>query len=189
MKKIRLTEEDLHKVIVESVKNILSELDWRTYQSASEKDTNPRRASRFRDAATNSFNRQNGYGLKNVGYGDDMSHDMEADGDFYGGGNQYANKGDMFATVSGKSPKPNDKITKKYSSQTIGKDADRMGRGDKFIKGNRGQEMDADAYSDAPSEKSMTLNPKLKMKQMQGDKQVRNYFNGKSQYKQGKGWQ
>ena len=35
--KIRLTESDLHRIIKESVKQVLSELDWRTYQSAAEK--------------------------------------------------------------------------------------------------------------------------------------------------------
>lgn len=41
MKKIvKLTESDLHRVIKESVNNILSELDWRTYQSASDKAYN-----------------------------------------------------------------------------------------------------------------------------------------------------
>ena len=36
-KTIRLTESDLHNIIKESVNNILSELDWRTYQSAADK--------------------------------------------------------------------------------------------------------------------------------------------------------
>ena len=34
---IRLTESDLHRVIKESVNNILSELDWKTYANASQK--------------------------------------------------------------------------------------------------------------------------------------------------------
>ena len=33
-----------------------------------------------------------------------------------------------------------------------------------------------------------TLNPKLKMRQMRGDKQVRDFYNGKSKYVPGKGW-
>ena len=35
--KIKLTESELHRIIKESVKQVLSELDWRTYQSAAEK--------------------------------------------------------------------------------------------------------------------------------------------------------
>jgi len=38
MKKIlRLTEGDLHNFIKESIKNVLSELDWKTYASAARK--------------------------------------------------------------------------------------------------------------------------------------------------------
>lgn len=36
-RRIRLTESDLHNIIKESVNHILSELDWRTYQSAADK--------------------------------------------------------------------------------------------------------------------------------------------------------
>ena len=35
--RIRLTESQLHKVIKESVKQVLSELDWKTYANAAEK--------------------------------------------------------------------------------------------------------------------------------------------------------
>ena len=36
-KLIRLTEGDLHRIIKESVNNILTELDWKTYQNAANK--------------------------------------------------------------------------------------------------------------------------------------------------------
>ena len=41
---IRITEEDLNNIISESVKNILSELDWRTYNNAAMKDYDKKRA-------------------------------------------------------------------------------------------------------------------------------------------------
>ena len=34
---VKLTENDLHKIIKESVKNILSEIDWRTLDQAEKK--------------------------------------------------------------------------------------------------------------------------------------------------------
>lgn len=34
---VRLTESDLHRIIKESVNNVLTELDWRTYASAADK--------------------------------------------------------------------------------------------------------------------------------------------------------
>lgn len=37
MKKIKLNESDLHDIIKESVKKVLSELDWRTYRNAAQK--------------------------------------------------------------------------------------------------------------------------------------------------------
>ena len=39
-KTIRLTESELHEFIAENVRNIISELDWRTYASASSKAQN-----------------------------------------------------------------------------------------------------------------------------------------------------
>ena len=35
--RIRLTESQLHKLIKESVKQVLSELDWKTYANAANK--------------------------------------------------------------------------------------------------------------------------------------------------------
>ena len=40
MTKIKLTESQLNQIITESVKNVLSELDWRTYQTAADKAHN-----------------------------------------------------------------------------------------------------------------------------------------------------
>ena len=37
MRRIRLTEEQLHHVIRESVSQILNEIDWKTYDNASRK--------------------------------------------------------------------------------------------------------------------------------------------------------
>ena len=51
-KKIKLTESDLHNIIKESVNNILSELDWRTYDNASEK------AYRLSDEANNPYEKK-----------------------------------------------------------------------------------------------------------------------------------
>ena len=82
-KTIRLTESDLHRVIKESVKQCLTELDWKTYQNAAEKAYDryldnddwkeADRADAFADAAERSFNdtypRERGR----------FSHDMEYD--------------------------------------------------------------------------------------------------------------
>lgn len=74
MKKIlRLTEGDLHNFIEESIKNVLSELDWKTYASAARKNdefraNNPHTAHQwnrsydFRNAARDAFDKK--YGLE-----------------------------------------------------------------------------------------------------------------------------
>lgn len=85
MKKIRLTEQDLHKIVKESVNRVLTELDWKTYQNAAKKahlkalddygdryGGNPnydkdksseyiRKSNNFSKAAEDAFNKEYGY--------------------------------------------------------------------------------------------------------------------------------
>ena len=60
---IRITESDLHRIIKESVNNIISELDWKTYANAAKRASikGDTRTSKFRDAAINKFNKEYGY--------------------------------------------------------------------------------------------------------------------------------
>lgn len=187
MKKlIRLTESDLHNIVESAVKNLLSELDWRTYQSAYEKElNNPKhkgmRNMDFRQAATNAFNRQNGYGLQNIPYGDEYDDKMtpKPNSYVYGGGNKFTpDRADPFFTVSGYYDK-NGNGTKMCSHQQIAT----RNRGDY----QRGQTYDD--RSDDLKNNARSFNPILKMRQERGDKQVRDYFNNKSHYVKGKGWQ
>ena len=73
MKKvIRLTENDLHRIVKNSVKKVLTELDWKTYHSAAKKSsTNPTRASKFSQAAEKAFNKQYGFNDSEDLYGSD----------------------------------------------------------------------------------------------------------------------
>ena len=58
--RVRLTESQLHNVITESVKQVLSELDWKTYANAAKKasERGEDRAYDFADAATNALGRK-----------------------------------------------------------------------------------------------------------------------------------
>ena len=61
--RVRLTESKLHSVIKESVKQVLSELDWKTYDSAMRKAAAKKdfdRAGRFGSASKDAFNRDFG---------------------------------------------------------------------------------------------------------------------------------
>lgn len=92
---VKINENELHKLIGESVKKMISELDWKTYANASKKSMeksvpsdfeggsladrakkamkNRERAKRFGDAARQSFNDQFGY------EGDGVQVDMGGD--------------------------------------------------------------------------------------------------------------
>lgn len=65
-KLVRLTEDDLHRIIKESVNNVLTELDWRTYANAAKKAREQGRDSRwdFDRATERELNKQ--YGGKHI---------------------------------------------------------------------------------------------------------------------------
>jgi hypothetical protein len=174
---IRLTESDLHNI----VRKAINELDWRTYQNAYEKEKPSDRAWKFRNAATNAFNRQNGYGIKGVPYGDsddDTNFTYTKDSVYGTNGSMFTPRmTDPFCTISLSSDG-----SKIYSNQDV--TTTNYGvKPDWETKSKRGEFDDLDSKVNAS-----TYNPMLKMAQMKGDKQVRDYFQGKSKYKNGK-WQ
>ena len=68
--RIKIKESQLKKIVAESVKKVLSEIDWKTYANAMKKaseksnkygDDNYKKANRFRDAAIKSFNDEYGF--------------------------------------------------------------------------------------------------------------------------------
>ena len=63
-KLVRLTEGDLHKIIKESVNKVLTELDWKTYQSAAEKSYDKAYDEKFDDVFEfdNELNRSERFG-------------------------------------------------------------------------------------------------------------------------------
>ena len=69
MKKIHLTETEFHDLIENTVKQILSELDWNTYANASDKTRSEmsRRTREFGEAAREAFDRDYGYSDNNDG--------------------------------------------------------------------------------------------------------------------------
>ena len=94
---IRLTENDLHKIIKESINNILTELDWRTYDSAgqkalkkfkeidkSNKDSSSKmyqRALKLNKASDKAFEKQT--------YGQSSKEKRQSLNDYYGGKTKY----------------------------------------------------------------------------------------------------
>lgn len=66
---IRLTESDLHRIIKESVNNVLTELDWKTYANAARltKDRDYR-SHTFADKAAREFNKKHSINNSNINY-------------------------------------------------------------------------------------------------------------------------
>lgn len=173
-RRIRLTESDLHNLIKESVNSILNEMDWRSYQSAAAEARKRRdyaREAKFRHAATNAFNRQNGYGISNIPSGNGIGKmTFNKNGGVYGGGNLYSYDGDDFQTTSGVVNNDGDEIEKVYTNQKVSN-----------FNGKRNSEHEIQSNA-------TNFNPILKAKQMAGDKQVRDFYSGKTTYQKGKGW-
>ena len=74
---IRLTEGDLHKIVKESVNKVLTELDWRTYQSAAEKSMKQSRNGDLQPQER-AFNKQRSYAFDN--YADKKFNDKHGIG-------------------------------------------------------------------------------------------------------------
>lgn len=105
-KLVKLTESDLHRIIKESVNKVLTELDWKTYQSAAEKEERKLtsedpasakqmnraidRINRFCKASEKSFDDQkdpNSFGI--------LMHDMDEYGNSYPNARFYAHDSDF----------------------------------------------------------------------------------------------
>lgn len=72
-RRVRLTESDIHRIIKESVNKIITERSYSFYKDAQNAATRQGRydlATKFKNAAMNSWNRQYGYGVK-PRYGDE----------------------------------------------------------------------------------------------------------------------
>ena len=61
---IRINESQLRRMVAESVKNVLNEIDWKTYQNAAKKarERGDNRQSKFMSAAADAFNDEYGWG-------------------------------------------------------------------------------------------------------------------------------
>ena len=118
--------------------------------------------------------------MTNIPYGDgDPSQtQFNSNGAVYGGSMMYTPKGTRFNTTSGKTTQDGQKFDTVYNTQSVNQH-------DTRDNGQRGAVGDVDMED---VKNGSTLNPKLKMRQMRGDKQVRDFYNGKSKYVPGKGW-
>ena len=179
-KLIRLTEGDLLRIVKESVNKVLTELDWKTYASASDKarqrgtsywrdkgetdlrnlltkaTSSQHRADRFADAARDAFNRDFGY-QRGKPYDDDYER-VAMGGDFRSS-EEFGPHAVGYKSKGWGNPK-------KYE----------FGRDDDVIKSMSPEEF----YQDDADAAQAFRN---------ADSEVKNYRRGNYDYQKGKGWQ
>ena len=189
---IRMTESDLHQLVKESVNKILTELDWKTYASAAEKqhDKNYKkirgkydtdRENRFKKAAADTFNRD--YGV-NTDPTDNLSPNQ----------NSY-HMLDKGWTRFNHYPQAT------FTTRTVGDVNDKGGYDDEYNtymkEKGLGVTHDIDAghggmgkyHTSAYNPNfSNSINGDLKTAHERGNKEIDDYVNGKYNYQKGKGW-
>ena len=163
--KIRLTESKLKQIVVESVKNVLTELDWRTYDSAYNKATEKAKTE------TNPYSKK-------------RAEEMAAA--FYDAGcNAYTNNYDLEGfdtTPEGRNGAIMDKIKQAYDTY--------VSRGysenevETYLKGIFGKYFDM--FKKYNNSYKLT-NGELKKAARRYD-DTTNYRNGNQEYKKGQGW-
>lgn len=96
--KSKLNESQLRHVVREGVKKVLSELDWKTYASAAQKDNQPKRKAKFAKKAAEEFNKNFGE-TDNVNY--DVSMTAQKNGDLDLTSKHIDSKGNAVRQTSG----------------------------------------------------------------------------------------
>ena len=177
---IRLNESELKRMIAESVKGAINELDWKTYASASDKarqrgisywrdkgETGPHnlltkatssqyRADRFADTARDAFNRNFGY-QQGKPYDDDYER-VAMGGDF--------------------------RSTEEFGPHAVGYKSKGWGNPKKYEFGR-----DSDTLKSMSPEEFYQDDAGAAQAFKNADAEVKNYRRGNYNYQKGKGWQ
>lgn len=178
--RVRLTESDLHRIIKESVKKVLSEADWKTFANAEKEarkrgdmsywreqgETDPKallnkavdsraRAGRFGQYAKEKFNKEHGY--KNGDMWDDDFASVKMGGDF--------------------------DATEEFAPHAIGLRSKGYGNPKKYEFGR-----DNDTFQKVSPEEFFQGNDDAAQAFKKANDEVKNWKSGKSKYVKGKGW-
>ena len=184
--RIKLTESQLHNVIEECVKQVLSELDWKTYANAANKrqaQGNWQSADKLRDQMVKSFNNKYATGdseyNNNNGIYTDKSASFQMDNGSMGDQGSL-NFRSQIKQSNGELPQY---INRKYRT---GLEKDIYNR-----LPSQGQWHGQNGMTDADknAKQQPTWSSKVRDKAMQGVYDVDRYHNGQAKYVKGKGWQ
>jgi hypothetical protein len=171
MKKIiRLTESDLHNIIKESVNNILSELDWKTYMNAARKRREQTPLSGGRELANyakEQFRKQHGVDTQS----------WEDNGKAYGEDGRYV--GQLHTDLGMNSGEIRDQrgVNHGFGNSPYGIDTHKFNK-DGYQREYRGEK--------SPELNQASASYRNKLNNMGRD--MESYYTGKSQYTKGKGW-
>lgn len=201
-KLIRLTESDLHRIIENSVKRVLkesqlNELDWKTYMNAArarQTQGNGDKASNLEAYANNQFNRQHfgdrDYYLSHVSQGNDISVDagLTANANMNGGcikdDREYTSP--MYgATMQTPCGSYRDVIGR----YTLADGTVYHGFGKDYVKNGTGYAMKVKAGGGDRSQMLNRVNNDYRNKINSVGNDLDGYYNNKSKYVKGQGWQ
>ena len=194
MSKIRLTESQLHRVISESVNEVLSELDWKTYANAARKEAKlgDKRTDAFIDAMRRGFNKE--YGMNSFDDDDVDLRKISTDGSYemphIVGGRPIGNNGyyDRLVTPT---EEPYYKVGPAYTRFHNIRDMFDLDLPAKYPQHsaysvgslrNTSVPLDMDAIEPEYTEDYMKARNK-------GNQEVMDYQKGNYEYQKGKGWQ
>lgn len=184
--KVRLTESQLHAVVEESVRQMLSELDWKTYQNAAIK------AQEFRDKNPYAYDRNRNFDFQHKAADEFYKkHGLEGqfDGPRYGG-----NKGTVNLNNSHLRNKDELEVTGSRDHNFGDENPHGLNHnvyhfGKKYgIDGGYGRTRMWDYAHDSTPEEFYG-NKEMAQKFRNAEKDVEDYKSGKSKYIKGKGWQ
>ena len=171
-KLIRLTEQDLHRIVKESVNKVLTELDWKTYQNAANKAyaSGDKRASKFHNQAVTQFNKDYGYD----------GYDDETFGEHYDDGKVYRDDYDTSEYIPNTNRGVDYNLAYKSNPQT-----------GKNISGNLS--MPYSKFGSAQHNKrgwaDISANPNMQNAFNKAGRELSKYRNGQYNYQNGQGWQ
>jgi hypothetical protein len=177
---IRLTESDLHRIIKESVNNILSELDYKTYANAEKEASKRADANYWRDKG------EKGFGVYNKAAHERMradrfgKHAQNAfDRDYgYKTGDYWDSEGYAEVGLGG-----DFNSTEEFAPHAVGYRSKGYGNPAKYEHG----------WSDSPMghmepEEFFNTNPEAAEAYRNADAEWKNYKKGNYDYQKGKGW-
>lgn len=198
-KLIRLTESDLHKIVKESVNKILTELDWKTYMNAArarQTQGNGDKASNLEAYANNQFNRQHFgdrdyyFSHEDVSQGNDLSVNAGLTANANMNGGYMKDERDYTSPLYGATMQtPWGNYREKIGRNKLAGGTVYHGFGKDYVKNGTGYAMKMKGGGGDHSQMLNRVSNDYKNKINSVGNDLDGYYNNKSKYVKGQGWQ